>query len=466
MSLRGPNDRLTTDRRGQSEPLAVVLLVGLTIVGAGSVVVFGAGAIDDSTSSVDVGQAEHALTQLDSKTSLVAHGSSDTQRVRLTRNNRGNVAIDEDAGRMTVRIVNGTHGDETIMNESLGAVSYDRERTTLAYQGGGVWRADGDGNGSTMVSPPEFHYQQGTLTLPLVRLRGDDVSGREVRITQAGPTDGHYPNATRSNPLTQGTVFVTVQSRYYRAWGTFFAERTSGNVTYDDANRTATIELRTPFEKRVDNILATTGGGIDTNGNGDAPSPSETGVNYQPADSRVESRIQDCLDGNCKSWSTNVNDGGTYYTESQVKNDDIDVDTSNGDVALVVNSSFEPKTVDISGSNNVTVFVKGDVGFGDANEGGDPDQLRLLVHSSGSVDMGGNAVFVGLLYAPESEVDLNGNGEITGGVIGGSIDINGNPANDFNHDPSVNEIDLGLGAGPPPVLYLHVSVTTVTVDDG
>jgi hypothetical protein len=465
MAPHDPGHGSASGRRAQAEPLAVILLVGLTVVGAGTIVVFGSQALDDSTASVDVGQAEHALTQLDSKASLVAHGASDTQRVRLTRNSRGDIAIDEDAGRMTVRIVNGTHGDETIMNESLGAVSYDRGRTTLAYQGGGVWRADGDGNGSAMVSPPEFHYRDGTLTLPLVRLRGDHVSGRSVRVTQAGPTDGRYPNATRSNPLTKGTVFVTVRSRYYRAWGTFFAERTSGNVSYDDANRTATIELRTPFESAFNNILATTDGGIDANGNGDPPSPSQTGVNYQSADSQVDNRIQDCLDGSCKSWSTTINDGGTYYTESDVKNDDIDVDTSNGAVELVVNGTFEPKTVDVSGTKNVTVFVKGDVEFGDANEGGDPSQFRVLVHSSGSVDMGGNAVFVGLLYAPGSEVDLNGKGEITGGIIGESVDINGNPANDFTHDPSVNEIDLGLGPGPPPVLYLHVSVTTVTVED-
>jgi hypothetical protein len=461
-----PTDGATSSRRAQSEPLAVVLLVGLTMVGASTVVVFGAGAIDDSTSSVDVGQAEHALTQLDSKVSLVAHGSSDTQRVSLARNSRGDVGIDENEGRMVVRIINGTHGDETIMNESLGTVRYERGRTTLAYQGGGVWRADGTGDGSTMISPPEFHYQGGTLTLPLVRLEGDEMSGRDVRITQAGPTDGEYPNATRSNPLTQGTVEVTVQSRYYRAWGTFFAERTSGDVTYDDANQRATIELRTPFEERFDNILATTDGSIDANGNGDPPSPSETDVNYQSADSRIEDRIQHCLDGNCKSWSTSITDNGTYYTESDVNNDDIDVQTSNGDVALVVNGSFEPKTVDISGPNNVTVFVKGDVEFGEGNVGGGPSQFRVLVHSVGELDMGGNAVFVGLLYAPESDVDLNGKGEITGGIVAKSIDINGNPANDFTHDQSVNDIDIDLGPGPPPVLYLHVSVTTVTVEDG
>lgn len=460
---RPPLGRFARDRGAQSETLAVLLLVALTVVGGGTVLVFGASAIDDATTSVDVGKAEHAMTQLDSKTSLVAHGSSDTQRVDFGRAGRGTTAVDESSGRMTVRIVNGTDGNETILDEELGTVTYERGSTTLAYQGGGVWRRDG--NGSTMVSPPEFHYQRGTLTLPLVRVRSDGISGRAVRITQSTATDGKFPNATRSNPLTKGRVHVTVRSDYYRAWGTYFEERTSGNVSYDHANGSATIELITPFKGEFDNILASTGGGITANG-GDPPTPSETGVDYPSPDGRIEDRIDDCLAGSCKSWTTDVDDAGTYYTESKVKNDDIDVDTSDGDVELVVNASFEPKTLDITGSNNVTVYVRDDTSFGEANEGGTPEQLRVLVHSSGEVDMNGNAVFVGLLYAPGSEVDLNGDGTLVGGLVGGDVDINGLPANDFDHDPDVQDIELNLGGPEPRVLYLHVSVTTVDVEDG
>ncbi|WP_338741753.1 DUF7289 family protein [Haloplanus salilacus] len=459
---RPPLDRFGRDRTGQSETLAVLLLVALTVVGGGTVLMFGASAIDDATASVDVGKAEHAMTQLDSKTSLVAHGSSDTQRVDFGRTGRGTTAVDEDSGRMIVRIVNGTNGNETILDEQLGTVTYERGQTTLAYQGGGVWRRDG--NGSTMVSPPEFHYQRGTLTLPLVRVESDGISGRSVRIVQRNETAGEFPNATRSNPLTKGRVHVTVQSDYYRAWGTYFEERTSGNVTYDHANESATIELITPFKGEFDNILASTGGSITANG-GDPPTPSETGTDYPSADGRIESRIDDCLGGGCEGWTTDVDDAGTYYTESDVDND-ITVDTSGGNVGLVVNGSFDPDSLDITGSNNVTVYVRDDAAFGEANAGGNPGDLRVLVHSSGEVDMDGNAVFVGLLYAPESEVDLNGKGTITGGLVGGNVDINGQPANDFDHDSRVQDVELDVGSGEPRVLYLHVSVTTVEIEDG
>jgi hypothetical protein len=462
---RPPTSRFFGDRSAQSETLAVLLLVALTVVGGGTVLVFGASAIDDATSSADIGKAEHAMTQLDSKTSLVAHGTSETQRVDLGGSGRGTAGVDESAGRMTVRIINGTDGNTTILDRRLGAVTYERGQTTLAYQGGGVWRRDG--NGSTMVSPPEFHYERGTLTLPLVRVESDGITGRSVRIVQQGETDGRYPNETLSNPLTKGRVEVAVRSDYYQAWGTYFEDRTSGDVAYDHANETATIELVTPFDEEFDNVLATTDGNIEPKGNGDVPSPSESGVNYPSADPGIESRIDDCLDGSCKSWSagSDITDSGTYYTESDVSGS-FDIDTSGGDVDLVVNGSFKPDEVTVSGTNNATVYVKGDVTFGKGNEGGDPKQFRVMVHSSGSVEMKGSAVFVGLLYAPESAIELRGSGLIEGGVVGESITIRGNPANNFKHNETVENVGVDVGGGGPTVLYLHVSVTTVEIEDG
>ena len=88
--------RFVSDRTAQSEPLAVVLLIGITMVGSGVVVLYGANAIETTKETTDLGQAEHAMTQLDSKASLVAHGSTDVQRVSLFRNNRGDVRIEED----------------------------------------------------------------------------------------------------------------------------------------------------------------------------------------------------------------------------------------------------------------------------------------------------------------------------------------------------------------------------------
>ncbi len=86
-----------------------------------------------------------------------------------------------------------------------------------------------------MVSPPEFHYRDATLTLPLVTVSGSGTIRDRASITH-NRTTSHFPNTTRNanftNPLEDGKVNVTLQSEYYRAWGGYFEERTDGDVTY------------------------------------------------------------------------------------------------------------------------------------------------------------------------------------------------------------------------------------------
>lgn len=234
--------------RGQSETIGVVLLLALTIIGAGAVVGFGAATLDDAKQRASTGSAEHAMTQFDSRASLIAHGDTNAQTVRFAGARDAKRTVESDRGWMNVTIVNQTTGDvqTNVMNVTLGAVSYEDGETTIAYQGGGVWRSTGDG--SVMLSPPEFHYRESTLTLPLVLVRGDGTLDERARITRGGPTRAKYPNVTmgRTNPLTAGKVNVTVHSRYYQAWGRFFRQRTDGSVAYDHASETATATLITP----------------------------------------------------------------------------------------------------------------------------------------------------------------------------------------------------------------------------
>ena len=76
MSRRGLVARRTF--RGQSELVGLILVFGMVIAGATTVVVFGASAISDSQETLSVQRAEKSLTQLDSKAALVALGSPRT----------------------------------------------------------------------------------------------------------------------------------------------------------------------------------------------------------------------------------------------------------------------------------------------------------------------------------------------------------------------------------------------------
>jgi hypothetical protein len=123
----------------------------------------------------------------------------------------------------------------------------------MGYQGGGVWRATD--TGGRMLSPPEFHYRNGTLTLPTVTLTGDEQLSGNVMVTQNGETQT-FPNRTKAathgdewlNPLTNHKVNLTVGSDFYDGWGHYFEERTDGDVIYNEDDEEVTLELVVPAD--------------------------------------------------------------------------------------------------------------------------------------------------------------------------------------------------------------------------
>jgi hypothetical protein len=226
-------ERGVLTERAQSEVLGTVLLLGLTVAVVGATVALGGAALDDSQRTADLQRVEGAMTQMDSKASLVAHGGSPSQRVALGTDG-GGLSVDHDAGRMIIA-ENGT-GDE-IVNESLGALVYERDGTRIAYQGGGVWRADR--GGSQMISAPEFHYRDETLTVPLVTIAENaTVSGSDVVLTSEGPPTGHVAQ----NPVLDD-IRVTVTGDYHEGWASFFESRTESR-TVDRGENSVTVLLR------------------------------------------------------------------------------------------------------------------------------------------------------------------------------------------------------------------------------
>lgn len=242
--------------RAQSEVLGTVLILGLSIIILGILVMVGGSALDATEQQMATQAAEHTMSKLDSQVATVALGHSQTRRFNLGQSQGGAYQIDSDTGWLRVRHYNHSDGGnvETITNTTLGTAEYRNGRTTIGYQGGGVWRKTG--NGSVMLSPPEMHYRGATLTLPIISVGGEGgAKGRtSVAITEQAPTRRIYANASPGatysgtskqylNPVTNGRVNVTVHSEYYRAWADYFRDRTDGDVYVDHTNQTATLEL-------------------------------------------------------------------------------------------------------------------------------------------------------------------------------------------------------------------------------
>jgi hypothetical protein len=373
--------------RAVSEVIAVVLLLVLVALGTTVVVAFGSSSLQHSEQSIGIAQAEQAFTQLDSATSRVALGDATTQRVALgVGGSRGRLTARADSGRLTVThvdIVNGTQTEVT--NRSLGAVVYEDGQTAIAYQGGGVWRQDGDS--SVPVSRPEFHYTDKTLTLPIILLRSTEHVHSDVTVTDGGPTLRSFPNASAGleNKVTDARIVVGVQSDYYDAWGRYFERETDGIVRYDHPNETVSVtflalpEVINPRSGVIatsgpgDLELAGTGAYVDSYNSSQgvyAVSQSADGTVEAAGDVRITGnadisadvrsgdsvRIQSgagSINGNV-SWTTSYHNGGTVTGTTRQINGVPAIEPIDGYVSQQV------ETIRANNDNNRTSLITND----------------------------------------------------------------------------------------------------------
>ena len=241
----------------------MVLILGMVILGMTAVVGFGSQALDATEQRSEVANAEQAMAQFDSKAAQVALGDSTVQSVPFGQPDSsyhvigaGTASSEEKKGHITIThsnfdgeltddgdsIDDDGDDDHEIYNEDIGTVVSENRGTTIAYQGGGVWRRDENG-GSTMISPPEFHYRGGTLTFPIVQVLGDSAAAGSSKVTLSKKsTVSKYPKLGSSypdgspydNPVENGEIKIEVQSEYYEAWAEYFRTRTEACVVTSD----------------------------------------------------------------------------------------------------------------------------------------------------------------------------------------------------------------------------------------
>jgi hypothetical protein len=377
----------------------------MVISGTALVVTLGATALTDTQSTSELERGENSMTLFNTRTSMVALGNSPSQSVSFGRDS-GTLDSRSDAGWLRV-----THNEfqpgtnETIFNNSLGAVVYTNGATEIAYQGGGVWRQD-DAGETLMVSPPEFHYRGATLTLPIVRVASDagDTGGATATITRTDPTRRVFPNETAStggdevgdpynvtdagyeNPVTNGTVTVTVRSRYYQGWADYFRQRTDGAVTVSPDKSRVSVSLQSLSGSVGEFEMPSVGNSLSIRGLGDdhplnayeltlASDGNFNNMHWSMyADNGNEQfELHFFSEGKCNGGSYQSNkdfDVSIYYYNSSggetiheewqntsvdiANNDDFDVDCSAGEIRadLMGNTTMAMGDIALTGSDN------------------------------------------------------------------------------------------------------------------
>lgn len=253
--------------------MVLALTSALAIAGIGSLT------LEEGRRVVETESGVQVMTELDSRASLVALEGGDTQTIGFnSRDGNGHVSVNE-SGELRF-VLRNTSSNASIWSETtpLGTITYTNGKSRIAYQGGGVWRHDG-GNGSVMIAPPEVHYEQGTLTLPMIRVVGDEHRTSTLRLEESGETR-IYPlpsgGPNRSNPVPEGNqLSLYVTSDYYQAWASYFRDRVGQDVTVFHDNRTVRVDLVAPAAKfELDSGLISVGTGAPIDMQGNAASPT------------------------------------------------------------------------------------------------------------------------------------------------------------------------------------------------
>ena len=415
--------------RAQTNPVAIALLTGLVVTGALTVVVFGGGVIDEVSNSAATQRAAQEMTQFASETAAVALGGSDRRRVVFSAT-EGTLTTQPDASWICIQ--NGTAGDrELVLPDSvgtcenkrtpMGAAVYDTGDGRVAYEGGGVWTTDSNGN-TRMVSPPEFHYQGQTLTLPVVQLHGDvRAAGPQVGLVA---TAGETNQVDISNPLPEksGTIYVTIGSEFYQAWGRFIAERTDGRVVELDHDAgTVTVELVVPSPPTInqavyassteDEALQVDAAMVDSYDSGQSPPKYEPPDN-NGSDGKVVTdggiQIQDTVRGDVYT----VRQGGDV-TVSPDSGPGVDVD---GDIHSQQGVVLNPAQMEGN------IYAEGRV---EVHDTGTSPEVDGDIHTDGVVDLS-TVTVTGDVYANEGIVvgDDTGTDTVRGEVhTAGYLDV-------------------------------------------
>ncbi len=243
--------RLKHSEDAVSEVVGYTLLLGIIVMAIGIISVTALPIIQDAKEKAYLKNVEQGFTVLDSKVSLVSLGKQPTQIVQMYTQAGGITVNDTGFSHMKVTFTNGTT-TYVVYDGSIGNIQYQLGNNKIAYEGGGVFRKyPGEGD-PVIITPPEFHYNGETLTLPIIRINSNQsFSGTGVvtlRLVSEHTPNVLFPNPDENpeyiNPLLLGKqVNVVIKSDYYKAWAKYIEERTEATVTTNDATKEATITL-------------------------------------------------------------------------------------------------------------------------------------------------------------------------------------------------------------------------------
>src|SRR6056297_3492607 len=176
--------------RGVGPVIGVILITAMVLTVAVTVAAFGAAMLQDTQSDIEQSQTETAFSQLAVDASELRQNGDEVDFDFGHRD--GEIRTVDDTGAIKVQLER-SNGTDVLTNTSLRSLVYERDGKEVAYQGGGVFRKQGEG--SSLVSAPEFFYRDNSLVFPVTVLEGDfQKSGSLDGSLRLKETERIYPN--------------------------------------------------------------------------------------------------------------------------------------------------------------------------------------------------------------------------------------------------------------------------------
>ncbi|WP_226039568.1 vWA domain-containing protein [Natrinema sp. DC36] len=280
-----------SETRAASPLIGIVLLFALVMMGAMLVFVAGSAMFDALQSQTHAEQTEQTLKQFDSDLATLGLQNDTPKSVYLDEETESEIVAD---GELTVAVSDGYKRDESDPIELRTLVTTDEGGNKFAYQGGGLWRLNGDR--ATVVTDPNLRYYTETVN-------GEHVGRVDVSPTTIDGSIGSGEHTAQQTGLNTFESFgddieyvnyVTVEvtgTSYHHGWYDFLKEEfdatdesklpvsctNPGNVDenvicHDEAGETvtvvATVDGETPLANLVD-IEPTVYGGLYIEGTSD-----------------------------------------------------------------------------------------------------------------------------------------------------------------------------------------------------
>lgn len=436
---------------GQSEIIGVLLLIAISLVSIGIISVYSTPTILQGTEYISSQEAENGFASLDARITSVTSGSSVVEPIEMGVGSEKLVSEPESVHiNITQEYTTAPWDNRSLYEGEIGRLSYSKGDEVIAYEGGAVFRKQPQSNGSVMVSEPSILHNGETLGVSIHNITsGVSVSGTsKVTLNPTAETEVVFPNTTytapgeekKMNPLENGTVYITVESKFFSAWADFFNETEQTEVkSINSTDGEGTVRARL---LRADSEVINSAGVSEEKfrASSDPFDGNFTdGISYPEPDAWIRDIVRYARSNPDVKNVTECDDAlgcdgsypGVFYTDGSYTLGDTATAslTTNRNVTLVVDGRLTVDELSVSGNPNYQARIVSTDGvtFADGysvSVNNRVTRLSMYTLSGNTVEFAGSGTGEGVVYAPGSTVSLNrmDGGDWTGSFVAESID--------------------------------------------